>query len=138
MDRSLSAEEEYFVREFIVPNRRERVCWELEHERKRSGCIWRFAHCARELLRPSLIHPVLIQKGEFVLDGKDFLRKIGNPQVFIMDSSEEWDRVIMDFQSAFDKYLGSGPYIMIDCKQTFAFIETESGCETHEFLYLHK
>ncbi len=138
MDRSLSAEEEYFVREFIVPNRRERVCWELEHERKRSGCIGRFAHCARELLRPSLIHPVLIQKGEFVLDGKDFLRKIGNPQVFIMDSSEEWDRVIMDFQSAFDKYLGSGPYIMIDCKQTFAFIETESGCETHEFLYLHK
>lgn len=138
MDHLLSAEEAYFVKEFIVPNRRERVCWELEHEQKRSGCIWRFAHCARELLRPSLIHPVLIQKGEFVLDGKDFLREIGNPKVFIMDSPKEWDRVIMDFQSAFDEYLGSGPYIMIDCKLTFAFIETESDCETHEFLYMHK
>lgn len=85
-----------------------------------------------------MIHPVLIQKGEFVLDGKDFLREIGNPKVFIMDSSKERDRVIMGFQSALDEYLGSGPYIMIDCKLTFAFIETESDCETHEFLYMHK
>lgn len=138
MDHFLSAEEEYFIKEFVVPNRKERVCWELEHERKRSDCIWRFAHCARELLRPSLIHPILIHKGEFVLEGKNFRQEIGDPKVFIMHHSKGWDRVIMGFQSALDEYLGSGPYVMIDCKQTFAFIETESECETHEFLYMHK
>ena len=138
MERLLSAEEEYFIKEYVVTNRQERICWELKHERKRSGCIWRFAHCARDLLRPSLIHPVQIQNGEFVFDGKHFRQKMGNPKVFIMHPSKEWDRVIMDFQKALDAYLGSGSYVMIACAQTFAFIETESGCETHEFLYMHK
>jgi len=134
---SLSAEELCFVNEYIAPNRRERIEWELSRANKRSDCIWRFAHRAREFLKGSVIHPVYIKNGEFVLGSKRFLPEIGNPKVFIMNPSEEWDRRHMDFQEALDEYLGSGPYILIDCNLTFAFIETESDCETHEFLYLH-
>lgn len=138
MGNLLSAEEQYFVNEYIVPNRKERIRWELNLDRKRSNCIWRFAHCARDFLNPSLIHPIRIQNGEFILEGKGFRQRMGNPQVFIMHPSEGWDRITMGFQEALDEYLGHGPYVMIDRKQTFAFIETESGCETHEFLYMHK
>lgn len=138
METTLYAEETYFINEYIVPNRKERVAWELVLKRKRSDCIWRFAHRARDFLKASTIHPVQIQHGELVLDGKDFCREIGNKDVLILHPSEGWDRIRMGFHQALDDYLGSGPYIMIDCGQTFAFIETESGCETHEFLYLHK
>ena len=134
----LSAEELYFVNEYIVSNRRERIGWEINLNRKRADCIWRFAHCARDFLKPTLVHPVQIRDGELVLQGKSFRRKIENSQVFIMHPSEKWDRAIMDFQKALDDYLGSGPYVMIDLNHTFVFIETESGCDTHEFLYMHK
>lgn len=43
----------------------------------------------------------------------------------------------MSFREAIDRSLGSGPYIAVDSRRTFAFIGTESGCEGHEFLYLH-
>lgn len=138
MGNLLSAEERYFVDEYIVSNRKERIAWELNHDRKRADCIWRFAHGARDFLKHSLTHPVLIQNGTLVLAGKNFRREIGNPQVYIMHPSVGWDRVITDFQRALDDYLGSGPYIIIDLAHTFAFIETESCCETHEFLYMHK
>lgn len=81
---------------------------------------------------------VHIQDGEFVLDGKSFRQAIGSPEVLILHPSEGWDRTRMGFQKALDEYLGSEPYIMIDCGRKFAFIETESDCETHEFIYLHK
>lgn len=138
MENLLSAEEAYFINEYIIPPRKERLSWELGQARKRSDCIWRFAHRAREFLKPSLIHPVYIKGGEFMLGTKCFRQTIGNPEVWIVHPSEEWDRVRLGFQKALDDYLGSGPYIMIDCRQTFAFIETESDCETHEFLYLHR
>lgn len=138
MENLLRAEEIYFINEYIVSSRKERIRWELGLERKRSDCIWKFAHRARDFLKPSLIHPVQIKNSELTLDGKCFRQAIGNPDVWILHPSDGWDRIQMGFQRAIDDYLGSGPYIMIDCKQTFAFIETESDCETHEFLYLHK
>lgn len=138
MENKLSTEEVYFIEEYIVPNRKERIAWELAQMRKRSDCLWRFAHRARDFLKPSLIQPAHIQSGELMLEGKCLRRTIGNPDVLILHPSEGWDRIRLGFQKALDDYLGSGPYIMIDCKKTFAFIETESCCETHEFLYLHK
>lgn len=138
MDKVLSTEEVYFVNEYIVANRKERILWELGLPRKRSDCIWRFAHRARDFLKSTLIYPVYIKNGEFYLETKEFFQEIGNPKVFIIHPSEGWDRVRESFQEAIREYLGSGPYIMIDCNLTFAFIETESDCEEHEFLYLHK
>lgn len=138
MGNLLSAEETYFINEYIVPNRKERIRWEIGMERKRANCIWRFAHKARDFLKPSLIHSGHIKNGELMIEGKIFRQTIGNPDVWILHPSEGWDRVQMGFQNALDDYLGNGPYIMIDCKKTFVFIETESDCETHEFLYLHK
>lgn len=138
MENLLSAEEIYFINEYILPSRKERIGWEIGRESKRSDCIWRFAHRARDFLKPSLIHPVYMKNGELTLGGKSFRQAMGNPEVWILHPSEGWDRVQMEFQKALDNYLGSGPYIMIDCRKTFAFIETESDCETHEFLYLHK
>ena len=64
---SLNAEELFFVNEYIAPNRRERIEWELSRANKRSDCIWRFSHRAREFLKGSVIHPVHIKSGEFVL-----------------------------------------------------------------------
>jgi len=136
MNISLNAEEAFFVNEYIKSNRRERIEWELSRDGKRSACIWRFAHRAREFLKDSVIHPVHIKNGEFILGAKRFRSEIGNPKVFIIHPSESWDRKQMDFQEALDEYLGCGPYILIDCNLTFAFIETESDSETHEFLYL--
>ncbi len=138
MKNGFTAEEMYFIHEYILPNRRERISWELGLEHKRAECIWRFAHRAREFLTPSVIHPVHIQNGELTLDGKDFRQLIGDASVLVLHPDEKWDRIRIRFQNALDDYLGSGPYIMIDIKLRFAFIETESGCETHEFLYLHK
>lgn len=120
-----------------MPNRRERLCWELERERRRADGLWRFAHGARELLKPARGRPVRIQGGRFVLDRRDFLREVGNPQVRVLHPSKKWDRARLSFREAIDRYLGSGPYIAVDSRRTFAFIETESGCEGHEFLYLH-
>ena len=120
-----------------MPNRRKRFCWELEREHRRADGLWRFAHGARELLKPTRIHSVRVQGGQFVLDNRDFLREVGNPQVRVLHPSKEWDRARMSFREAIDRYLGSGPYIAVDSRRTFAFIETESGCEGHEFLYLH-
>ena len=137
MESALTAEERYFLDEYVVPNRRERLGWELERERRRADGLWRFAHGARELLKPVRVHPVRIQGGQFVLDNRDFLREIGNPQVLVLHPSKEWDRARLSFREAIDLYLGSGPYIAVDSRRTFAFIETESGCEGHEFLYLH-
>lgn len=134
----LNAEEMYFINEYIQPGRKERIGWELGQVHKRKVCLWRFAHCARDFLKPSVVHPVHIQNGEFTLDGKSFRQMIGDADVLVLHPDEEWNRIQIDFQRALDDYLGSGPYIMIDLKHTFAFIETESGCETHEFLYLHK
>ena len=99
--------------------------------------LWRFAHGARELLKPTRIHSVRIQGGRFVLDRRDFLREVINPQVRVLHPSKEWDRARMSFREAIDRSLGSGPYIDVDNRRTFAFIGTESGCEGHEFLYLH-
>ena len=79
----------------------------------------------------------VVKGGQFVLDNRDFLREVGNPQVLVLHPSKEWDRARLSFREAIDRYLGSGPYIAIDSRRTFAFIETESGCEGHEFLYLH-
>ena len=110
---------------------------ELERERRRADGLWRFAHGARELLKPTRIHSVRVQGGQFVLDNRDFLREVGNPQVRVLHPSKEWDRARMSFREAIDRSLGSGPYIAVDSRRTFAFIETESGCEGHEFLYLH-
>lgn len=129
--------ETYFLEEYVVPNRRERLGWELERERRRADGLWRFAHGARELLKPTHIHSVRVQGGRFVLDSRDFLHEVGNPQVRVLHPSKEWDRARMSFREAIDLYLGSGPYIAVDSRRTFAFIETESGCEGHEFLYLH-
>lgn len=137
MGNLLCEEEMYFVNEYILPNRKERIRWELGLERKRKQCLWRFAHCAREFLKPSTIHPVYIRNSELTLDTKNFRQLIGDPEVWIVHPDEGWDQIRMGFQKALDEYLGSGPYIFIDCKRTFAFIETESECETHEFLYLH-
>ena len=134
----MNAEELYFVNEYIVSNRKERVAWELNRDHKRADCIWRFAHGARDILIPSLIRPVRIHNGVLVLDGKSFRHEIGDPLVYIMHPSNGWDRVVLSFQNALDDYLGRGPYIMIDLEHTFAFVETESCCETHEFLYMHK
>ncbi len=138
MEKVLCAEELYFVNEYIVSNRKKRILWELGSPRKRADCIWRFAHRARDFLKSALIHPVCIKSGEFYLETKEFLPEIGNPQVFVLHPSGEWDRVRKSFQEAFREYLGSGPYIMIDCNLRFVFIETESDCEEHEFLYLHE
>lgn len=129
--------ETYFLEEYVVPNRRERLCWELERERRLADGLWRFAHGAREMLKPTRIHSVRVQGGQFVLDRRDFLREVGNPQVRVLHPSKEWDRARMSFRGAIDRSLGSGPYIAVDSRRTFAFIETESGCEGHEFLYLH-
>lgn len=137
MESALTAEERYFLDEYVVPNRRERLGWELERERRRADGLWRFAHGARELLKPARVHPVRIQGGRFVLDRRDFLREVGNPQVRVLHPSKEWDRARMSFREAIDRFLGRGPYIAVDSRRTFAFIETESGCEGHEFLYLH-
>lgn len=134
----LRAEELYFVNEYIVSNRRERIRWELSMESRRSDCIWRFAHCARELLKAPLVRPVTIKNGELLLGAKKLLSETGNPEVFIMHFSQGWDRRQMRLRDALDEYLGSGPYVMIDCRRTFAFVETEPDCETHELLYLHR
>lgn len=83
------------------------------------------------------VHPMRIQGGRFVLDRRDFLCEVGNPQVRVLHPSKEWDRARMSFREAIDRSLGRGPYIAVDSRRTFAFIETESGCEGHEFLYLH-
>lgn len=129
--------ETYFLDEYVVPNRRKRFCWELEREHRRADGLWRFAHGARELLKPTRVHPMRIQGGRFVLDRRDFLREVGNTQVRVLHPSKEWDRARMSFREAIDRFLGRGPYIAVDSRRTFAFIETESGCEGHEFLYLH-
>ncbi len=138
MSSALLPEETCFISEFLVSNRRERIAWELARADRRADCIWRFAHCARELLIPARIHSVLVQKGKFMLEGIDFMQKIGNPQILLLSPFADRDRTKMGFQDAIDCNLGGGPYIAIDCGLQFAFIETESGCEGHEFLFLRR
>lgn len=82
MESALTAEERYFLDEYVVPNRRKRFCWELEREHRRADGLWRFAHGARELLKPTRIHSVRVQGGRFVrTDGtscaKSAIRRCG-------------------------------------------------------------
>ena len=58
MNTGITTEEEYFIRAYILPNRRERMRFELSSMKRRSDCIWRFAHCARDMLKLEYIHPV--------------------------------------------------------------------------------
>ena len=130
--------ERQFVSAYIVRNRRERILMELESKSKRNNCIWRFAHSARELLRDEFVREVGFQRGELLLGHERLLDKTGNPDVYIMQSNSYLDGKMMQFEAALDVIMGSGPYILLECDGRFAFIETESDCETHEYMFLEQ
>lgn len=138
MNAGITMEEEYFIRAYILPNRRERMRFELSSIKRRSDCIWRFAHCARDMLKLEYIHPVFSKEGDLWLNSKLLRDEIGDKLVYILDYDKTLDRARLPFRSALSKFMGCGPYIMIDTGLTFAFVETEPFCESHEYLFLKK
>ena len=132
----LSREEEYFIRTYVLPNRRERMRFELSSTKRRSDCIWRFAHRARDILRPDCIHSVFSKDGLLWFGSKRLSDVAPESTVYILDFDKAFDQVTRAFDAALNEYMGLGPYIMIDRNLTFAFVETEPFCETHEYLFL--
>lgn len=136
MNEGLSREEEYFISTFVFPNRRDRIRYELSSKKRRAECIWRFAHCARDVLRPDCIHSVFSKDGLLWLGPRRLSDVVHGHAVYLLYSDESLDKKTCTFDAAIDEFLGWGPYIMIDRDLTFAFVETESFSETHEYLFL--
>lgn len=138
MGLQLSAEELYFIDTYVSPNRRERLKHELSSEKKRRDGLWRFCHAARDILIEKYIHSVYFTGGCFLLGKEDLKKKIGSRDVYIVDSDPSYDRKIMPFRKAADELNFRSPYVLIDRKMQFAYVETEPSCESHEYLYLQK
>lgn len=125
-----------FLDRYIVRNRRDRLRMELKSDKHRNNSIWRFAHGARELLRVELTNSVVFTNGALMLDNECLLKKTGNPNVFILQSNSYLDKKHMPFEDALHECMGSGPYILLESDGRFAFVETESDSETHEYIFL--
>ena len=137
MVRETNAEETFFIDSFIMANRRERLRFELgKTGETRRRAIDRFSHDARKLLIEKYIHPAEIVRGTVCVPGTPDLRIDGD--VYVMSLDEDCDRTVMPFGRAIDKCMGLGPYILVNAKRGFAFVETESDCEEHEYLYLSR
>ena len=134
----LSAEELYFIDTYVFPNRRERLKYELSSGKKRRDALWRFCHMARDILIEKYIHSVYFTGGCFLLGKEDLNEKIGSRDVYIVYSDPSYDCKIMPFREAADELNCRSPYVLIDRKMQFAFVETEPSCESHEYLYLQK
>ncbi len=61
----------------------------------------------------------------------------GEDEVYILHFDSSEDKKRMKFKDAIDYFIGGGPYIMISCNLKWGFIETESDCESHEYIVLH-
>jgi len=118
MDKRIPEEELFFINTFVRQNRRERLTFELSTTKKRSNCIWRFAHMARGYLRLEMINSTLYKKGKLMTKTEDLIDKHQRDNVYIIHFDASMDKKTLNFVCAIDMYLGKGPYIMIDCNRT--------------------
>ncbi len=129
-------EETFFVETYIFNNKRERFLYELANPSKRSGCVWRFAHRARDYLIPGSFGCGRYTQGKLIIGENNILNRFKNDDVYILSFDCNEDKKRMKFESAIDYYLGRGPYIMISCNLKWGLIETEPDCELHEYILL--
>ncbi len=112
MDRGI---EDYFVKTFVVKDKRERLLYELGGKKREQG-IGRFCHTADEML----------------VEGK--IAASGN--WYIMSLDESMDGLICQLDEALDLVLGNGMAAII-VSDSIAIVETEQYIGTPVRYILH-
>lgn len=115
--------EEKFVKCYIAKNKRERLIFELQGEKRRHG-IGRFCHSADDLLITSKIKI----SGKYIIqDLKKKLEMAKDDKCYVISYYENLDGRIFNKNEVLDVILGMGmPSIAIF--DDFAIIETEQEC----------
>ena len=120
--------EEYFVRNFIVKEKRERLLFELSGKKRRDG-IGRFCHSAEDLLIADRIgFSGKLPRSEI----ESLLTRYGDiNRCFIISYDKAADGKCCGLEEALDLVLGGGMAAVI-ISGSAAFIETEQCCGTPE------
>lgn len=103
----------FFIENFIIKSKRNRLFYELRNSKKRQNCLGRFCHHAEDLLD--------MQK---ICDTQDFEKILGNPECYILAYNSELDKSQCNLKQALKLVLGNGMSAIIIGKN-FAIIETE-------------
>ena len=111
--------EAYFVKQFIVRSRRDRLLYELQSRRKRRDGIGRFCHDTENLIDNSK----LIVSGSH-LTAYDFEKCLGNRKCYVIAYHAELDGLSCYLREALEKVLDNGMAAVI-IGEDFAIIETE-------------
>ncbi|MDE6658429.1 MAG: hypothetical protein K2J88_07605 [Oscillospiraceae bacterium] len=116
----------FFIKNFIVKSRQDRLLYELQNSKKRQNCIGRFCHHAEYLLD---MHKIC--------DTQDFEKILGNPECYIMAYHQELDKLTCNLKQALKLVLGNGMSAII-IGENFAIVETEQlqGTPDRYFLKL--
>ncbi|MDE6708690.1 MAG: hypothetical protein K2K06_11730 [Oscillospiraceae bacterium] len=116
----------FFVKNFIIKSKRDRLLYELQNSKKRQDCLGRFCHHAEDLLD--------MQK---ICDTQDFEKILGNPECYIMAYHQELDKLTCNLKQALKLVLSNGMSAIIIGKN-FAIVETEQlqGTPDRYFLKL--
>ncbi|MBD5143452.1 MAG: hypothetical protein HDT22_07580 [Ruminococcus sp.] len=116
----------FFVKNFIINSKQDRLLYELQNSKKRQDCLGRFCHHAEDLLD--------MQK---ICDTQDFEKILGNPECYIMAYHQELDKLTCNLKQALKLVLSNGMSAIIIGKN-FAIVETEQlqGTPDRYFLKL--
>ena len=116
----------FFVKNFIIKSKQDRLLYELQNSKKRQDCLGRFCHHAEDLLD--------MQK---ICDTQDFEKILGNPECYIMAYHQELDKLTCNLKQALKLVLSNGMSAIIIGKN-FAIVETEQlqGTPDRYFLKL--
>ncbi|MDE6776822.1 MAG: hypothetical protein K2J25_02695 [Oscillospiraceae bacterium] len=116
----------FFIKNFIIKSRQDRLLYELQNLKKRQDCLGRFCHYAENLLD--------MQK---ICHTQDFEKILGNPECYIMAYHQELDKLTCNLKQALKLVLGNGMSAVIIGKN-FAIVETEQlqGTPDRYFLKL--
>ncbi|MDE5769540.1 MAG: hypothetical protein K2H82_09165 [Oscillospiraceae bacterium] len=118
--------ESYFIKNFIVRSRQERLQYELQSMKKRQYGIGRFCHYAEDWLDMSKICKT-----------EDFAILKENPECYVIAYQPELDKLQCSLKHALELVLGNGMAAVI-VGVGFAVVETEQvqGTPVRYFLKL--
>lgn len=121
--------EQFFVNNFVVKNRRQRLLYELSGKKRIDGMM-RFCHGTEEMI----IKEKIIASGTDLYEQEilHIIRQLTNVEnAYIMAYNEEIDACSCSVQEALEKVLGNGmaAIVIID---NVVVVETEQVCGTPE------
>lgn len=122
----MNSAECWFVQQFIVRNKRERVLYELVHPDKRRMCLWNMTSAGNDRLKDQKVRVTTRTCEEMLVE----LRKAGiagNATASIISGHPELDGRLLPVKEAFQQAWHHWPYVLILPEAGVALIAGESG-----------